>query len=95
MVNLRKIIPDHQKLKLYEINSGDDPPVTLLNGLLVGFLILVGLAHNHAHFTMEQDADSYVRAWCKKNLTPASPMLTVTTDPAIIFGFSGDDKRSL
>ena len=42
-------------------------PVTLLNGLFVGFLILVGLAHNHAHFTMEQDADSYVRAWCKKN----------------------------
>jgi molecular chaperone IbpA len=23
VVNLRKIIPDHQKLKLYEINSGD------------------------------------------------------------------------
>jgi hypothetical protein len=42
-------------------------PVTLLNGLLVGFLIIVGLAHNHAHFTMEQDPDSYVRAWCKKN----------------------------
>ena len=42
-------------------------PVTLLNSLLVGFLILVGLAHNHAHFTMEQDADSCVRAWCKKN----------------------------
>ena len=41
--------------------------MTLLNGLFVGFLILVGLAHNHAHYTMEQDADSYVRAWCKKN----------------------------
>ena len=42
-------------------------PVTLLNGLLVGFLILVGLAHNHAHYKMEIDADSYVRQWCKKN----------------------------
>ena len=42
-------------------------PVTLFNGLLVGSLIVIGFAHNHAHFTMEQDADSYVRAWCKKN----------------------------
>jgi hypothetical protein len=42
-------------------------PVTHFNLLLVGFLILVGVMHNHAHFTMEQDADSYVRAWCKKN----------------------------
>ncbi len=42
-------------------------PVTLFNGLLVGFLIIIGLAHNHAHYTMELDADSYVRNWCKKN----------------------------
>ena len=42
-------------------------PVTLFNGLLVGTLIVIGLAHNHAHYTMDQDADSYVRAWCKKN----------------------------
>jgi len=42
-------------------------PVTLFNGLLVGFLLVVGIAHNHAHYTMDQDADSYVRAWCKKN----------------------------
>ena len=42
-------------------------PVTLLNGLFVGFLIVVGLAHNHAHHTIELDADSYVRNWCKKN----------------------------
>ena len=42
-------------------------PVTLFNGLLVGFLIIIGLAHNHAHYTMEQDADSYVRGFCKKN----------------------------
>ena len=42
-------------------------PVTLLNGLLVGFLIVVGVVHNHAHYTMEVDADSYVRGFCKKN----------------------------
>jgi hypothetical protein len=42
-------------------------PVTLFNGLLVGFMIVIGLAHNHAHYSMEVDADSYVRNWCKKN----------------------------
>jgi len=42
-------------------------PVTLFNGLLVGTLIVIGLLHNHAHYTMEVDADSYVRNWCKKN----------------------------
>ena len=42
-------------------------PVTLLNSLIIGFMIMVGVIHNHAHHTMEQDADSYVRAWCKKN----------------------------
>ena len=42
-------------------------PVTLFNGLLIGFLIIIGLAHNYAHYTMEVDADSYVRAFCKKN----------------------------
>ena len=42
-------------------------PVTHFNVLLVGFLILIGTIHNHAHYSMEVDADSYVRAWCKKN----------------------------
>ena len=42
-------------------------PVTQFNVLLVGFLILIGTIHNHAHYSMEVDADSYVRAWCKKN----------------------------
>jgi hypothetical protein len=41
--------------------------VTQLNGLLIGFLIIVGMVHNHAHYTMEVDADSYVRQFCKKN----------------------------
>ena len=30
-------------------------------------MILVGVIHNHAHYSMEVDADSYVRQWCKKN----------------------------
>ena len=42
-------------------------PVSLFNLLLVGFLVVIGLAHNHAHYTMEVDADSYVRGFCKKN----------------------------
>ena len=42
-------------------------PVTHFNVLLVGFLLLVGLVHNHAHHTMEVDADSYVRQFCNKN----------------------------
>ena len=42
-------------------------PVTQINLLLVGFFIVIGLVHNHAHYTMEQDADSYVRQFCKKN----------------------------
>ena len=42
-------------------------PVTQFNLLIVGFFILVGVIHNHAHYTMEVDADAYVRAWCKKN----------------------------
>jgi hypothetical protein len=42
-------------------------PVTHFNVLLVGFLIMVGMIHNHAHYTMEVDADSYVRAFCRKN----------------------------
>jgi len=42
-------------------------PVTHFNVLLVGFMILVGVIHNHAHYSMEVDADSYVRQWCKQN----------------------------
>jgi hypothetical protein len=42
-------------------------PVTHFNVLIVGFFILVGVMHNHAHYSMEVDADSYVRQWCTKN----------------------------
>ena len=42
-------------------------PVTHFNALLVGALIVIGVMHNHAHYTMEVDADSYVRNFCRKN----------------------------
>ncbi len=42
-------------------------PVTQFNVLLVGFLVLVGVMHNHAHYTMEADADSYVLQYLKKH----------------------------
>ena len=42
-------------------------PVTQFNVLLVGTLIIIGVMHNHAHYTMEVDADSYVRNFCRKN----------------------------
>jgi hypothetical protein len=35
--------------------------------MIVGFFIVVGMVHNHAHYTMEVDADSYVRQYLKKN----------------------------
>jgi hypothetical protein len=42
-------------------------PVSLFNGLTVGFLIVIGMVHNHAHYSMDLDPESYVRKWCKKN----------------------------
>ena len=42
-------------------------PITQINALFIGFMILVGMIHNHAHHTMEVDTDSYVRNFCKKN----------------------------
>ena len=42
-------------------------PATHFNIISVGMLIVIGLLHNHAHFHMTHDADSYVRQWCNKN----------------------------
>lgn len=42
-------------------------PVTQLNLLVVGFLVIVQLLHTHAHYSMEVDADSYVYQFLKKN----------------------------
>lgn len=42
--------------------------MTQFNLLVVGFLIAIQGLHLHAHYTMDMDADSYVRNFCKKNL---------------------------
>ena len=42
-------------------------PLTLINGLFVGVLILVGIQHNTYHHDMEKDADSFVFQWCRVN----------------------------
>ena len=42
-------------------------PLTQINGLLVGLLIVIGMMHNHAHHKMDTDTDGYVRQFCKKN----------------------------
>ena len=43
-------------------------PVTHFNILIVGFLILVGVMHNHYHHQIEEDVHGYVRKFCEKNL---------------------------
>jgi hypothetical protein len=51
-------------------------PVTHFNVLLVGILIMIGVMHNHAHYTMDSDTDAYVRKWCKKNPEKCKRFLT-------------------
>ena len=40
-------------------------PGTLTSFLLLGMIALIGTLHNHAHYEMTMDADSYVRQWCR------------------------------
>ena len=42
-------------------------PVTQLNLLIVGFLVIIQGMHLHAHYTMDVDVDSYVHKFLKKN----------------------------
>jgi len=42
-------------------------PGTLTSFLLLGMIALIGALHNHAHYTMNMDADSYVRQWCRSS----------------------------
>ena len=42
-------------------------PVTHANLMMVGTLIMIGVLHNHAHYAMTMDADSYVRQWCRSS----------------------------
>ena len=40
-------------------------PAVHYNAITIGMLIVIGALHNHAHFTMNHDADAYVRQWCR------------------------------
>ena len=42
-------------------------PATHYNLITIGILITIGALHNHAHFTMDKDADAYVRQWCRSS----------------------------
>ena len=35
--------------------------------LMLGTIAMIGTLHNHAHFTMNMDADAYVRQWCRSS----------------------------
>ena len=39
-------------------------PGTLTSLLLLGIIAMIGALHNHAHYSMEMDANSYVKQWC-------------------------------
>ena len=43
-------------------------PAVHYNVITIGMLIAIGTLHNHAHFTMSQDADAYVRQWCRSSV---------------------------
>ncbi|MDB4348811.1 hypothetical protein OAA64_00640 [bacterium] len=51
-------------VKKYLINFITNPG-TLTSLLLFGMIALIGALHNHAHYEMTMDADSYVRQWCR------------------------------
>jgi len=42
-------------------------PATHFNVMSIGVLIMIGVLHNHAHYAMNMDADSYVRQWCRSS----------------------------
>ena len=35
--------------------------------LMFGMIAFIGALHNHAHYTMDTDADAYVRQWCRSS----------------------------
>ncbi len=43
-------------------------PAVHYNTITIGMLITIGALHNHAHFTMDKDADAYVRQWCRSSV---------------------------
>jgi len=53
-------------VKKYFINFITNPG-TLTSLLLLGMIAMIGALHNYAHYTMNIDADSYVRQWCRSS----------------------------
>ena len=42
-------------------------PVTQVNLLTIGVLIMIQMIHTHAHHTMDIDVHAYVKAWCSES----------------------------
>ena len=42
-------------------------PATHYNLITIGTLIVIGGLHNYAHYSMNMDANSYVRQWCRSS----------------------------
>ena len=51
-------------------------PICHFVALCVGFLAMIELLHTHAHYTMSTDANSYVHAFCKKNLKECKSIIS-------------------
>jgi len=43
-------------------------PICHLLVVLFGTLSVIQLVHTHAHYQMDMDVDSYITAFCKKNM---------------------------
>jgi hypothetical protein len=55
-------------------------PIVHLNIITIGMLVLIGALHNHAHFTMDKDADGYVRQWCRSSAENKKTCIRYGTD---------------
>jgi len=52
----------------YNLKCCVTSPICHLLLLGVGCLATIELVHIHAHYNMSMDTNSYIRAFCKKNL---------------------------
>ena len=53
-------------MKKYFITFITNPGV-MASLLMFGMIAFIGALHNHAHYTMDTDADAYVRQWCRSS----------------------------
>jgi hypothetical protein len=66
-------------MKKYFINFITNPG-TLTSLTLLGVIALIGALHNHAHYTMDRDADAYVRQWCRSSPENKNTCIRYGTD---------------